>query len=250
MSNNTFKFDLSKIETLNKESYIDSSLYPDVLNSKCINSVRYFGNPTLILNISLFKKLFYYIGVSGSRDLKGLEDKSTKFLKSLLDIDFKNKEIPENPSELDLELIRNQAVLVSGLAKGLDSIASKCFLEKGRRLLAFIPCGFDHFRLDKELGELIVKNEDIVLIVSTYSDYSTWSVKNAMDRNRLITDISDAIIGFPVGESGGTMNACNGALKDKRSLYVPKFLFDDEVNGKGCKILVSNGAKVFESDFL
>ena len=113
------------------------------------------------------------LAVVGSRDFNDYD-----LLKLKLDIIHKRKSI---------------TLIVSGGAKGADSLAERWAKENRIELLIFLP---DWDKYGKKAGYL--RNEDII--------------KN-----------SDAVIAFWDGESRGTLSSINLAKKYEKSCFIVKF---------------------------
>ncbi len=61
---------------------------------------------------------------------------------------------------------------------------------------------------------------DKALLVSQFHPDASWVVSRAMERNRVVTALAQAIIVVESDTKGGTWEGANGALKQGRRLYV------------------------------
>lgn len=139
------------------------------------------------------------------------------------------------------QLADNDIVVISGYAKGIDQIAHKTALEAGGTTIIVLPEGINNFSIRRELRDVWDWNR--VLVISHFSADASWQAYRAMDRNKMILALSNAMIVIEAGEKGGTINAGLSALK----LNVPLFVcdYDNEVNeniGVGNNILKHKGA--------
>lgn len=109
-------------------------------------------------------------------------------------------------------------VIVSGLAKGCDELGHKgCVVAKGRSV-AVLPCGLDTIypASNKKLAELILQNKGC--LISEYP-IGTKPYKNYyVERDRLQSALSEAVIVVETNISGGTMHTVKFALEQKRIL--------------------------------
>lgn len=112
-------------------------------------------------------------------------------------------------------------VIVSGYAKGVDITAHRAALQSGGSTIFVIVEGIMKNRIKSELKELL--NEKNHLFISQFSPNLTWSAANAMKRNNTIIGLSDAMIMIESGMDGGTFNAGEQSLKNKKPLFVVEY---------------------------
>ncbi|MCI0714286.1 MAG: DNA-protecting protein DprA [Chloroflexi bacterium] len=109
-------------------------------------------------------------------------------------------------------------IVVSGHAKGVDSTAHRIALENGGSTIIVLPEGFNNFTLRRELKD-IAKPEQL-LIISEYPPEARWTAWRAMQRNKTIIGLSDAMVLVQARMKGGTFAAGEESLKYKISLFV------------------------------
>lgn len=95
------------------------------------------------------------------------------------------------------ELVKNDLTIVSGLAKGCDTIAHKTCLENKGQTIAILPTTFDNIypKENKGLADEIVKNKGLVIteyIVDPQNKYER--IKRFIDRDRLQAMFSKAVV--------------------------------------------------------
>lgn len=118
-------------------------------------------------------------------------------------------------------------VVISGLAKGIDEAAHMgCLKEKGKTI-AVLPSGLDNIypASNKKLTEDILKNNGC--IISEYQ-VGTEVFKNYfIERDRLQSALSKAVIVVETTITGGTMYTANYALEQNKILacYKPEIGF-------------------------
>lgn len=111
--------------------------------------------------------------------------------------------------------------VVSGYAKGVDITAHRAALQSGGSTIFVIAEGILKNRVKVEIKELLnAKNH---LFVSQFLPNLTWSASNAMKRNNTIIGLSDAMILIESGMDGGTFNAGEQSLKNKKPLFVVEY---------------------------
>jgi DNA processing protein len=132
------------------------------------------------------------------------------------------------------------AVVVSGYAPGVDMAAHEAALAVGGKTLIILAEGIGHFRIKKSIRE----NWDWkrVLVLSHYPSNAVWRADRAMERNKLIVGLSNAVIVVEARDKGGTLNAGFCALQMKRPLFVAVY---DNMNGgkEGNEILLREGGQ-------
>lgn len=169
--------------------------------------------------------------------------------------DIKNRE-----EKLVQELIKNGFNIVSGLAKGCDSIAHKICLENGGKTIAILPSTSEKIfpSENKQLADNIIANGGLVIteyVVETKNKYE--SIKRFIDRDRLQAMFSSAVIlvasnSYGEGDSGSrhAMNKAKEYSKlrfcmydEKQDLDNPLFgLNRDEINS-GTQIISTSKIK-------
>lgn len=134
-------------------------------------------------------------------------------------------------------------VIVSGLALGVDSIAHQAALDAGGLTIAVLPCGLDaiypssHYHLAKQ----IVANGGA--LISEYPEGMPALRNNFIERNRIISGMSDALLITEAAEKSGTMHTANFALEQGRTVMaVPGNVTNP--NSKGTNNLIKSGALV------
>ena len=111
--------------------------------------------------------------------------------------------------------------VVSGYAKGVDITAHKAALQTGGNTVFVIVEGLLKNKIKSEVKELL--NEKNHLFVSQFHPNLTWSASNAMKRNNTIIGLSNAMILIESGMAGGTFNAGEQSLKNKKPLFVVEY---------------------------
>ena len=108
------------------------------------------------------------------------------------------------------EMARNGVTVVSGMARGIDSVAHQAAIDAGGRTIAVLGCGVDviYPKEHKKLYELIVNNGAVV------SEFPAGAVplpKNFLQRNRLIAALSKVVLVVEGQRRSGTLSIANHA---------------------------------------
>lgn len=126
--------------------------------------------------------------------------------------------ITENSAK---QLSQDGITIVSGYAKGVDITAHRAALqEKGNTIFVIVE-GILKNRIKGEIKELL--NEKNHLFVSQFPPNLTWSASNAMKRNNTIIGLSNAMILIESGMDGGTFDAGEQSLRNKKPLFVVEY---------------------------
>ena len=130
------------------------------------------------------------------------------------------------------EINRVNPIIVSGLAKGIDSIAHKIALEKEFKTIAVLGTGIDYC-YPKENYSLYKKIKENGLIISEYPYKELVSVTNFALRNRLVAALSDAIFIPDVKNKSGTLITVRFSLEAGKSILVtPTSIFENLYNNR------------------
>ena len=126
--------------------------------------------------------------------------------------------------------------VVSGFAKGIDSIAHKTSLLTGGKTIAVIASGLDIIYPASNLS-LYREIEEKGLIISEYEEGTKPFKSNFPQRNRIIAGLSKGIIVVESKNRGGSLITADLALEFNRDVYaVPGDIFSEY--SKGCNNLI------------
>lgn len=147
--------------------------------------------------------------------------------------------------KLAYELAKKNILIVSGLAKGIDSYAHLGALEAGGKTIAVLGCGVDIPYPIQNVGlyKEILKNN---LIISEYIVGTKAKAGNFPARNRIISGLSQGVIVVEAKENSGSMITVDFALEQGRNVYcVPGNI--NSLNSFGTNGLIKQGAKLITS---
>ncbi|HAZ32043.1 MAG TPA: DNA-protecting protein DprA [Dehalococcoidia bacterium] len=147
----------------------------------------------------------------------------------------------EVTQRLATDLARNKITIVSGLARGIDSIAHRAALAAGGRTIAVFACGLDmvYPAENRELAQEIMKHG---ALVSDYPLGAKPKAENFPRRNRIISGISLGVLVTEAIEKSGAMITANLALQQDREVFaVPGSILS--AASRGTNLLIRAGAK-------
>lgn len=130
---------------------------------------------------------------------------------------------------------KDDYIVVSGLAKGIDEAAHLGCLKVKGKTIAVLPSGLDNIypASNKKLAEDILNNNGC--IISEYQVGIKLFKNHFIERDRLQSAISRAVIVVETTITGGTMHTANYALEQNKILacYKPKIEFknNDYIQG-------------------
>lgn len=119
------------------------------------------------------------------------------------------------------QLSRSGLNIVSGYATGVDMATHSAALRSGGTTTIVLPEGILGFRVKREIKDIWDWNR--VAVVGEFVPNARWSVTNAMQRNRTICSLSDAMILIEAGATGGSIEAGKTCLKMGFPLFAPVY---------------------------
>ena len=138
-------------------------------------------------------------------------------------------------------LARGGAVVVSGMARGIDSISAWSALRSGGKTVAVLGSGLDviYPAENADLYDLIIENG---VIITEYPPHTKPLGYNFPRRNRIIAGISYGVLVVQAPEKSGALITAGSALDSGRDVFsVPASIFDPE--SAGTNRLIQQGAK-------
>jgi DNA processing protein len=137
------------------------------------------------------------------------------------------------------ELARQGITIVSGMARGIDSISHRAALKNNGRTIAVIGSGLDRI-YPPENRKLYEEIAEKGLIISEYEPGTGPDAVNFPKRNRIISGLSLGCILIETGISGGGMQTAALALDQNREVFaVPGNLGIKQ--SEGTNLLIKKG---------
>ncbi len=120
--------------------------------------------------------------------------------------------------KISFELAAAGAVIVSGLAEGVDGIATAAALLAGGTPIAVLGCGID-VTYPRHHTRLLAECAEHGAVITEYAPGTPPNGYNFPIRNRLISALSDAVLVTQAGEHSGALITARYAVIQGRPLY-------------------------------
>ncbi len=197
-----------------------------ILDSEYPEWLKYIYKPPFVLfyygDISLLENVDNNLAVVGSRDYSEYGKQTTFNL---------------------VKDICARYVIVSGLARGIDSIAHEAAINNGGKTIAVLGSGIDRCFPSENKG-LYKRIKKEHLLLSEYPSNTEPSPKNFPMRNRIIAGISKAVLVTEAKERSGTLITVQYALNaNKDVMCIPHPVG----SSSSCNRLISQGAFLVET---
>lgn len=115
-------------------------------------------------------------------------------------------------------LVKHDVVIVSGLAKGADTMAHQATIAYGGKTIGVLGHGFFHL-YPKENTTLANKMSQEHLLLTEYPPYVTPERWTFPMRNRIISGLSDSVVVTESTIKSGTMSTVEHALDHGKEIY-------------------------------
>ncbi|WP_201713777.1 DNA-processing protein DprA [Rossellomorea arthrocnemi] len=140
------------------------------------------------------------------------------------------------------ELVKQNVVIVSGLAKGADTMAHYESIHSGGKTIGVLGGGFQHI-YPRQNVDLAHHMMDHHLLLSEYPPYVKPAKWHFPFRNRIISGLSNAVLVTEARKKSGTFITADYALNEGREvLCVPGPIHDPLA--EGTNTLIQEGAKM------
>lgn len=148
-------------------------------------------------------------------------------------------------SDIVGDLANEEFTIVSGMARGIDTLSHRTTLEKGKRTIAVVGTGLDIVfpPENKKLAKEIEKNG---AIISEFPFETPPLPHNFPLRNRIIAGMSMGLLVIEAKEKSGALITASLALEEGREIFsVPGPIYSK--NSAGCNKLIKEGAHLTTS---
>jgi DNA processing protein len=181
--------------------------------------------PVLYIRGSLLSKDEWYLAVVGTR-------RASVYGKQVTD-------------EIVTDLAQSKITIVSGLAKGIDTVAHQSALDAGGRSLAVFACGLDII-YPGENARLARRIMEQGALISEYPLGTRPRAENFPRRNRILSGLSLGVLVTEAGESSGALITAHLALEQNREVFaIPGSILSPA--SRGTNHLIQEGAKLVRS---
>ncbi|KKK39582.1 DNA processing protein DprA [Mesobacillus campisalis] len=140
------------------------------------------------------------------------------------------------------QLIDSGAVIISGLAKGIDTYAHQMAIRNGGSTIGVIAGGFEHIYPKENLG-LAQYMMNHHLLLSEYPPYTRPERWHFPMRNRIISGLAKGTLVVEAKKRSGSFITADFALNEGREVFaIPGSIF--EPKSAGTNELIQMGAKL------
>jgi DNA processing protein len=144
--------------------------------------------------------------------------------------------------EMVAALAQSNITIVSGLARGIDSVAHHAALEAGGRSIAVFACGLDTV-YPGENAQLARRIMQQGALVSEYPLGTRPRADNFPRRNRIMSGLSLGVLVIEADENSGAMITAQMALEQNREVFaIPGSILSP--GSRGTNRLIQEGAKL------
>ncbi len=143
------------------------------------------------------------------------------------------------------ELARHGVTIVSGMARGIDSLAHWGAISGGGRTIAVLGCGVDVI-YPSENRSLFSKIIDHGAVLSEFPMGSPPEGGHFPRRNRIISGLSIGVVVVQANEKSGSLITAGYALEQGRDVFAVPGNVGTE-SSRGTHRLIKEGAKLVES---
>jgi DNA processing protein len=119
---------------------------------------------------------------------------------------------------ISMDLAKQGITIISGMARGIDSIAHNASIKSGGRTIAIIGSGLDVI-YPPENKKLFEKIAETGAVISEFPLGTKPDAQNFPKRNRIISGLSLGVIIIETGISGGAMQTAAFALDQNREVF-------------------------------
>lgn len=138
--------------------------------------------------------------------------------------------------------LQDRFVIVSGLARGIDTASHIAAMKNGGKTIAVIGTGLDvnYPRENYQLQAYIAKHQ---LLLSEYGPDEKPLKYHFPERNRIIAGLSRGVLVTEAKPRSGSLITCERAMEEGRDVFaVPGNIIDGVSDG--CHHLIQEGAKL------
>jgi DNA processing protein len=154
--------------------------------------------------------------------------------------------------EIVSELAKNRITVISGLAKGIDTIAHQSALDAGGRTVAVMGGGLDSVypAENANLARCILKNG---AMISEYAPGTKPRPENFPRRNRIMSGLCLGVLVIEAGETSGSLITAHLAFEQDREVFAvpgsvlsPASIGTNKLIMEGTARLVRNAADILQ----
>lgn len=142
--------------------------------------------------------------------------------------------------QLSHDLAKRGIIIVSGMALGIDAIAQRAALDANGITIAVLANGVDiiYPLTNRDIAKNVLKRG---AIISEYEPGTEARSYRFLERNRIVSGLSDAIIVTEAAIRSGTLSTVGHALEQGKEVFVVPGNITSPMSA-GCNHLIKQGA--------
>ena len=150
-----------------------------------------------------------------------------------------------NTQKITKTLIENQAIVVSGLAEGIDTAAHVTALNMNGKTIAVIGTSLDktYPKINYQLQQELMKSH---LVISQFPTGYPITRKNFVIRNKTMALISDATVIVEAGKTSGSRYQGWETLRMGRPLFIWESIVNDKELDWPAEMIKHGAMELFE----
>lgn len=149
---------------------------------------------------------------------KGQPLKETPFMVSIVGSRRTSEYGRQMAEKLAYELSCAGVTIVSGLARGIDTMAHRGAIRAGGYTIGVLGCGVDVI-YPRENKKLFMQMQQYGTLISEYPPGTQPAAGNFPARNRIISGLSQAVLVVEAGSTSGALITVDFALEQGREVY-------------------------------
>lgn len=198
-----------------------------LLDPEYPSTLRLVLKPPFVLfyygDLSIISDYYKNISIVGSRDCSEYGERKTK--------------------EIAGDLAEKGYVIISGMARGIDSIAHKAAIDRGGKTVAILGCGIEYC-YPKQNAKLYKEVKENHLLISEYPGNEPPAPENFPIRNRIIAGLSKTLVVTEAKYQSGSLTTALLALDGNADVMCLPYPADQKSE---CNRLIMNGALLAEN---
>ncbi|HET8883985.1 MAG TPA: DNA-processing protein DprA [Candidatus Saccharimonadales bacterium] len=141
------------------------------------------------------------------------------------------------------DLAKKGVVIVSGLAFGIDITAHRAAIDAGGTTIAVLASSVDMVspRSNQDVADSIISSGGAIL--SEYEPPTDARIYQFLERNRIVSGLSDAVIVIEAAARSGVLSTVAHALEQGKEVFVVPGNITSPLSA-GCNALLKQGAHI------
>jgi DNA processing protein len=150
-------------------------------------------------------------------------------------------------TDIVAQLSRAGFIIVSGMARGIDTIAHQTALDYNAKTIAVLGTGIDEKSIYPQenigLARKIIEKGGAV--ISEFPPGTPGHKSNFPQRNRIIAGLSLGVLVIEAKQKSGALITAKHALEENKKVFaLPGSIYS--LNSRGCHALIKKGARLAE----